>query len=48
MFDLQLIKKIYSELPFKVERAKQKLGRPLTYAEKILYSHLFDDGTLDI
>jgi aconitate hydratase len=47
MFDLQLIKKIYSELPFKVDRARKILGRPMTYAEKILYSHLFDDNTLE-
>jgi aconitate hydratase len=47
MFDLQLIKKIYSELPFKVDQARKKLGRPMTYAEKILYSHLFDDNKIE-
>ena len=38
LFDLDLIKKVYSELPAKVISAKKMLGRPLTLAEKILYS----------
>ena len=47
MFDLELIKKVYSELPEKVAKAKKELKRPLTYAEKILYSHLFETQNLD-
>ena len=46
MFDIDLIKKIYSELPNKINKAKEKLNRPMTYAEKILYAHLFDDDSL--
>ncbi len=42
MFDLNLIKKVYDELPAKVEKVKEELNRPLTYAEKILYAHLFE------
>ena len=42
MFDLDLIKKVYSELPEKVKLAKKVLNRPMTYAEKILYAHLFE------
>ncbi|WP_346857388.1 aconitate hydratase [uncultured Draconibacterium sp.] len=41
MFDLDLIKKVYSELPERVKKAKNVLNKPMTYAEKILYSHLF-------
>ena len=48
MFDLELIKKVYAELPEKVERAKKMLNRPLTYAEKILYAHLFDSQAINI
>ena len=48
MFDLDLIKKIYSELPNKVNQAKEKLNRPMTYAEKILYSHLFNDDKTEV
>lgn len=48
MFDLELIKKIYAELPEKVEKAKKKLNRPMTYAEKILYAHLFDTEAIEV
>src|SRR5881398_1820252 len=41
LFDLDLIKKVYSELPAKVLAARKLLGRPMTMAEKILYSHSF-------
>lgn len=43
VFDLDLIKKNYSEMPAKVDAARKALGRPLTLAEKILYSHLWKD-----
>ncbi|KAF0238653.1 MAG: aconitate [Prolixibacteraceae bacterium] len=48
MFDLELIKKVYAELPEKVEKAKKKLDRPMTYAEKILYAHLFDTEAIEV
>jgi aconitate hydratase len=41
-FDLDLIQQVYSGLEQKVETARKVLGRPLTQAEKILYSHAFD------
>ena len=40
-FDLDLIKKVYAEMPAKVDAARQLTGKPLTLAEKILYAHLF-------
>lgn len=42
VFDLDLIKKTYAEMPAKVDAARKALGRPLTLAEKILYSHLWN------
>jgi len=42
VFDLDLIKKVYSELPAKVAAARQLLGRPMTLAEKILYAHTYN------
>jgi aconitate hydratase len=45
LFDLDLIKKVYSELPFKVQTARNLLNRPMTFAEKILYSHIFKPAT---
>ena len=46
MFDLHLIKKVYAGLPEKVGKTKKILNRPMTYAEKILYAHLFDYANL--
>ena len=40
VFDLDLIKKIYSELPGKIAAARKLVGKPLTLSEKILYAHL--------
>ncbi len=41
LFDLDLIKKVYADLPGKIESARKLTGKSLTLAEKILYSHLF-------
>jgi aconitate hydratase len=40
VFDLEMIKRLYSALPAKVEAARTLAGRPLTLTEKILYAHL--------
>jgi len=45
VFDLDLIKKLYGALPAKVDAARKLVGKPLTLAEKILYSHLFETPT---
>src|ERR1700742_136919 len=42
VFDLDLIQKVYEALPGKLTAARNLLGRPLTQAEKILYSHAYD------
>src|SRR5881394_460269 len=39
LFDLDLIKNVYAELPGKIDTIRRLIGRPLTLAEKILYSH---------
>ena len=43
-FDIEMIKQVYANMPVRIEAARKMLGRPLTLAEKILYSHL--DGAL--
>ncbi len=45
-FDIEMIKKVYAELPAKIEAARKVLNRPLTLTEKILYSHLHTDNPL--
>lgn len=44
LFDLDLIKSVYANLPKKVDGARTLLGRPLTLTAKILYAHI--DGAL--
>ncbi|WP_116107046.1 aconitate hydratase [Lewinella sp. IMCC34191] len=43
-FDIDLIKKVYDDLPGKIAEAREKLGKPLTLTEKILYTHLHPDS----
>lgn len=40
VFDIEMIKRVYAELPAKIDDARKKLGHPLTLTEKILFSHL--------
>ena len=42
-FDIEMIRGLYEKLPGRIEAAKKLLNRPMTLAEKILYSHL-DEG----
>jgi len=46
-FDIEMIKKVYAQLPSKVDAARQLVGRPLTLSEKILYAHLHSDQKSD-
>ena len=49
MFDLNLIKSFYSNYKQKVDEARKiLLGRQMTYAEKILYSHLSEKPPLPL
>jgi aconitate hydratase len=41
-FDIDMIKKVYASMPDSVNKAREITGKPLTLAEKILYSHLWD------
>jgi aconitate hydratase len=41
--DLEMIKKVYSSLKEKQDKARKVAGRPLTLAEKILYAHLWNE-----
>ena len=41
-FDIEMIKKVYSNMTSRVDEARKIVGRPLTLTEKILYNHLWD------
>ena len=42
VFDIEMIKKVYSKYPERIEKARAVVNRPLTLAEKILYAHLWE------
>ncbi|MDY0342794.1 MAG: aconitate hydratase [Lentimicrobium sp.] len=46
LFDLEMIQRVYAELPEKVNGVRRMLNRPLTLSEKILYAHLFSGEPL--
>ncbi|NIM35900.1 MAG: aconitate hydratase, partial [Hydrotalea flava] len=46
-FDIEMIRKVYAEMPAKIAAARKTLGRPLTLAEKILFAHLHSEQPLN-
>lgn len=43
--NFDMIKKVYDNYLEKLNRVREVINRPLTYSEKVLYSHLWDDPT---
>ncbi len=41
-FDIEMIKAVYAKYPERVAAARKVVGKPLTLAEKILYTHLWE------
>ena len=39
--DINMLKGFYADYSTKVENVRKSLNRPLTYAEKVLYAHLY-------
>ena len=46
ILDLEMLRNFYSSYTAKVEQARKTTGHPLTYTEKILLSHLYDQSSL--
>ena len=46
-FDIDMIKALYEAMPAKIKAAREKLERPLTLTEKILYAHLNEESPVD-
>jgi aconitate hydratase len=44
-FDIEMIKAVYERYPERVAAARKVVGKPLTLAEKILYTHLWEGST---
>jgi aconitate hydratase len=46
-FDIEMIKKLYSNFSTRIDAARKATGKPLTLTEKILYAHLWQgDATV--
>ena len=41
-FDIDMIKKVYAQMDSRIKKAREVVDTPLTLAEKILYTHLWD------
>ena len=47
MYDLKMIEKFYSSFDGKINLLKDKLNRPLTYTEKVLFGHIDSDSAIN-
>ncbi|HVF05602.1 MAG TPA: aconitate hydratase [Frankiaceae bacterium] len=45
---VELVEALYDRLPERVATARRRLGRPVTYAEKVLFAHLRDPETAGV
>lgn len=43
LVDMNLVRSVYNKIEENVDKTRERLGRPLTLAEKILYSHLYEN-----
>ena len=46
VFDLEMIEKVYTHLPDRINSARKIVEKPLSLAEKILFSHVDDNNSL--
>jgi aconitate hydratase len=45
---VELVASVYERMPSRIEVARRRLGRPLTYAEKVLFGHADDPETIGL
>jgi len=43
-----LVEEVYGRYPERVAVGRRRLGRPLTYAEKVLFAHAEDPHTIGL
>lgn len=46
-FDIDMIREVYNRYPERVTAAREAVGKPLTLAEKILYTHLWEGNATE-
>lgn len=47
VFDLDMIRKVYKELPSRIAKTRKVIKRPLTLTEKVLFAHLHEEQKLE-
>lgn len=47
VFDLDMIRKVYKELPGRIAKTRKTIKRPLTLTEKVLFAHLHEEQKLE-
>ncbi len=47
VFDIDMIRKVYRNMPARIAEARKVVNRPLTLSEKILYTHLHADQPVE-
>ena len=47
-FDIEMIKKVYTNFPERINAARKTVGKPLTLTEKILYAHLWQGNATQV
>jgi aconitate hydratase len=48
VFDLDMIKAFYTQMPLRIAKARKIVNKPLTLSEKILFAHLHEDQKVDV
>lgn len=48
MYDKDMLEAFYSSYQERIEKVRSVLNRPLTFAEKILYAHLYDKSAITL
>jgi aconitate hydratase len=46
ILDIDMLRQFYASYSIKVSKTRETLSRPLTYTEKVLFAHLFDQADL--
>ncbi len=48
ILDIEMLRSFYSSYLNRIEIVRQVVRRPLTYAEKVLFAHLYDPKELKV
>lgn len=48
VLDVEMVRAFYGSCRSRLQSVRKALGKPLTYAEKVLYSHLYDPSELTL